>query len=165
VIFIAMLAASHWLQAYRPEDTPVFKLTAPLPRFPALEMDLLFSGHDSLRQDAVKDLAGGLARHFGMELQDGSWNALTLKFSPAAGEKEWVAFAVAVPEGESVLCLLVPQDSQYVLFFARPFQNLREMDKVELTPGEDVLWMTESVGGALKKSLWKWDREQGLIEI
>jgi hypothetical protein len=167
VILTAMLAASHWLQTYPPEDTPVFKLTAPLPQFPALEIDMLFSEHDNLKQDAVKDLTRNLARHFGLDpgLAESSPGTPALKFSPAAGEKEWVAFALAFPENKSILCLLSPQDNQYTLFFARSFRELRQIEKAELTPGEDVLWITESAQGVSVKSLWKWDREKGLIEI
>jgi hypothetical protein len=165
IILAAMLAASHWLQAYRPEDTPVFKLTTPLPRFPALEADLLFSGRAGLRQDAARDLAHTLARHFSMELKPGAWDTLALKFSPAAGEKEWIAFAVIIPGSESLLCLLSPQSGLYVLFFARSFGEMRQMDKAELTPGVDLIWITESVRGAPMRSLWRWDRERGLVEI
>jgi hypothetical protein len=168
VILAAMLAASRWLQTYRPEDTPVFKLTTPMPRFPALEIDLLFSEHESLKRDAAKDLASRLARHFNREPERGGReipDPPAIKFSPSAGEKEWVAFPAAVSENESILCLLSPQDSQYTLFFAQPFRKLRQLDKAELTPGEDLLWITESVGGASRKSLWRWDRERGFIQI
>ncbi|MDR1204136.1 MAG: hypothetical protein LBL26_01455 [Peptococcaceae bacterium] len=165
IILAAMLAASHWLQAYRPEAAPVFKLTTPLPRFSALEADLLFSGRDNLRQDAATDLAHTLARHFGIELKSGAWNTLALKFSPAAGQKEWIAFAVTVPGSESLLCLLSPQSGRYVLFFARSFHELQQIEKAELTPGADLLWVTESVRGAPERSLWRWDRERGLVEL
>jgi hypothetical protein len=162
-LLIFMLAAAQWLSETG-TPLPVLKLTGPLPRFSALQVYMLFSKNDALRQDAARSIAQTLDHYCNPHSAHPPLDAIAQAFSPAPGEKAWVAFAVISPQTAGLLCLLSPQDHQYTLFYYQRFQGLRHMDRATLPSGQDVLRITEipGPGQAPQSSLWTWDRQEGL---
>jgi len=172
-VFFLFLAAAAWLPPDLPPaltaDEPAVKLTLPLLRLPALQVNLLFSDNPEWQKDALDITKKDLVKYLRPESEAEKWEMQVLKMSLGDRERQWLVAALSHPGEEGILCILVPQDKQYTLFYTQEdlasiisMQNLTQIDNVTGEKNE-LLLITEKMKnykGDIRNSLWQWQKDR-----
>lgn len=172
-VFVLFMAAATWLPPDLPQpltaNEPAVKLTLPLLRLPTLQVNLLFSENPSLQKDALSITKKDLVKYLRPDSDVDNWEIQILKMTLGDQDRDWVVAALSLPSEEGILCILVPQDKQYTLFYTRehfaPIISIQRYHQVsDLQAKEkELLLVTEKLKnyqGEIHNSLWQWQEDQ-----
>ncbi len=138
--FFCLLAAAALLPQNLPTglnepSLSVFRLAPPLLTLPEVQVQMLFSGQESLRQDALELTAKALAERLKPDLVGERWDiqAIRLPLQAEGQPKDaLVAVALSLSPEQGYLCLLEPGRQGYTLFYAE--KNLLPIKHIALWP-------------------------------
>jgi hypothetical protein len=122
-VFLLFMAAAIWLPTELPQPLadyePAVKLTPPMLRLPALQVNLLFSQNSGLRADALEITKKDLVKYLRPDNTADEWSIQAAEIYLGDSTRQWVVAALSLSSKEGLICVLVPQDQQYTLFYTQ----------------------------------------------
>jgi hypothetical protein len=180
LVFLLFMAAAYWLPPELPTPNaahdPVVKLTPPLLKLPALQIEMLFSSRPSLQQDALALTKNDLLKYLRPQAQMDAWEMCISQISFIGTDQDCVVAALSLPASEGMLCILVPQNHQYTLFHIKEgFLPIKGLASIITETGlnsdqtQELLLVTEDTTSlknqttqpheTVRYSLWLWQED------
>lgn len=128
--FLFLLLFSTWW-GFRSWDSYITsgKITAPLPVFPSIQIDLLKSPNKSNVEDALQRTVKPLLAYIAPDLAAEIWQAEYLFIDLLSGQEEEVVISLSLKPDRGILVILQKQHNQYVLLYL--LDNLLPITKLD----------------------------------
>jgi hypothetical protein len=140
------------------------KISAPIPVFPSIQINLLLSEDPTIAKDALNETALTLIRYISPELSEETWQSQCVFFDFLGDSEEELFVSLTLPPDRGCLALINKQNGQYSLYsYLDNLLPLGKIDSITLPGNKDILVTREDHNermGAYTETktikLWKW---------